>query len=97
MAATGRSAGATGPCGPDRGAARAVVDRRPIQIQVHRATEDMVEQHRILNRAASLIDAGELRTTHTETLSPINAQQLREAHRRLESGSTIGKLVLAGW
>ncbi|CCF69773.1 Zinc-type alcohol dehydrogenase-like protein [Xanthomonas citri pv. punicae] len=61
------------------------------------ATEDMVEQHRILNRAASLIDAGELRTTHTETLSPINAQQLREAHRRLESGSTIGKLVLAGW
>ncbi|AOD13761.1 zinc-binding alcohol dehydrogenase family protein [Xanthomonas fragariae] len=61
------------------------------------ATDDMVEQHRILNRAASLIDAGELRTTHTETLSPINAQQLREAHRRLESGSTIGKLVLAGW
>ncbi|MGQ9447438.1 alcohol dehydrogenase catalytic domain-containing protein [Xanthomonas citri] len=61
------------------------------------ATEDMVEQHRILNRAASLIDAGELRTTHTETLSPINAQQLREAHRRLESSSTIGKLVLAGW
>ncbi|MBB4130279.1 MULTISPECIES: zinc-binding alcohol dehydrogenase family protein [unclassified Xanthomonas] len=61
------------------------------------ATDDMIEQHRILNRAASLIDAGELRTTHTETLSPINAQQLREAHRRLESGGTIGKLVLAGW
>ncbi len=61
------------------------------------ATEDMVEQHRILNRAASLIDAGELRTTHTQTLSPINAQHLREAHRRLESGNTIGKLVLAGW
>lgn len=61
------------------------------------ATDDMVEQHRILNRAASLIDAGELRTTHTATLSPINAQHLREAHRRLESGSTIGKLVLAGW
>ncbi len=61
------------------------------------ATDDMVEQHRILNRAASLIDAGELRTTHTETLSPINADNLREAHRRLESGSTIGKLVLAGW
>ncbi|MGV7196128.1 zinc-binding alcohol dehydrogenase family protein [Xanthomonas axonopodis] len=61
------------------------------------ATDDMVEQHRILNRAASLIDAGELRTTHTETLSPINAENLRQAHRRLESGSTIGKLVLAGW
>jgi NADPH2:quinone reductase len=60
-------------------------------------TPDMVEQHRLLNRTASLIDAGELRTTHTETLGPINAANLREAHRRLESGTTIGKLVLAGW
>ena len=46
---------------------------------------------------AALIDAGELRGTQTETLSPINAVNLREAHRRLESGTTIGKLVLAGW
>lgn len=60
-------------------------------------TPDMIEQHRLLNRAASLIDAGELRTTHSETLGPINAANLREAHRRLESGTTIGKLVLAGW
>lgn len=60
-------------------------------------TPDMIEQHRILNRVSSLVDAGELRTTHSETLGPINAANLREAHRRLESGSTIGKLVLAGW
>ena len=60
-------------------------------------TPDMIEQHRILNRVSSLIDAGELRTTHSETLGAINAASLREAHRRLESGSTIGKLVLAGW
>lgn len=60
-------------------------------------TPDMIEQHRLLNRAADLIDAGELRSTHTETLGPINAANLREAHRRLESGTTIGKLVLAGW
>lgn len=60
-------------------------------------TPDMIEQHRLLNRAASLIDAGELRTTHSETLGPINAANLREAHRRLESASTLGKLVLAGW
>lgn len=60
-------------------------------------TPDMIEQHRILNRASSLVDAGELRTTHSETLGAINAANLREAHRRLESGSTIGKLVLAGW
>ena len=60
-------------------------------------TPDMIEQHRLLNRAASLMDAGELRTTHTETLGVINAANLREAHRRLESGTTIGKVVLAGW
>ena len=60
-------------------------------------TSDMIEQHRLLNRVASLIDAGELRSTHTETLGVINAANLREVHRRLESGSTLGKLVLAGW
>ena len=60
-------------------------------------TPDMAEQGRILERVASLIDAGELRGTRTETLVPINAANLREAHRRLESGSTIGKLALAGW
>lgn len=60
-------------------------------------TADMIEQHRILARTASLVDAGELRTTLTETLKPINATNLREAHRRLESGRTVGKLALAGW
>ena len=60
-------------------------------------TPDMIEQHRLLNRVSSLVDAGELRTTHGETLGPINAANLREAYRRLESGSSIGKLVLAGW
>jgi NADPH2:quinone reductase len=60
-------------------------------------THDMIEQHRILSRVASLVDAGELRTTLTEVLGPINAANLREAHRRLESGRTIGKLALSGW
>ena len=60
-------------------------------------TADQAEQGRILERVAGLIDAGELRSTRTETLAPINAANLREAHRRLESGSTIGKLALAGW
>jgi len=60
-------------------------------------TPDQAEQGRILERVATLIDAGQLRSTQTEALSPINAANLREAHRRLESGTTIGKLVLAGW
>jgi len=60
-------------------------------------TADQTEQSRILDRVAALIDAGELRSTRTETLAPITAANLREAHRRLESGTGIGKLVLAGW
>ena len=60
-------------------------------------TEDMVEQHRILTRAASLTDAGELRSPLTRRLGPINAANLREAHRLLESGRSIGKLALEGW
>lgn len=60
-------------------------------------TADMAEQGRILARVAELVDAGTLRGTQRETLSPINAENLREAHRRLESGATIGKLTLSGW
>jgi NADPH2:quinone reductase len=60
-------------------------------------TADQAEQGRILDRVAALIDAGELRGTRTETLAPISAANLREAHRRLESGRSIGKLVVAGW
>lgn len=60
-------------------------------------TADMGEQGRILAGVAELVDAGTLRGTQRETLSPINAENLREAHRRLESGATIGKLTLSGW
>jgi NADPH2:quinone reductase len=38
-----------------------------------------------------------LRSTLRETLSPINAANLRKAHEKLESGRMIGKLVLHGW
>ncbi|HEX7731831.1 MAG TPA: zinc-binding alcohol dehydrogenase family protein [Rhodanobacter sp.] len=60
-------------------------------------TADMAEQGRILARVAQLIDAGELKNIRRDTLAPINAANLREAHRRLESGASIGKLALAGW
>lgn len=60
-------------------------------------TRDIARQHDILDRVAALVDAGKLQTTWTRTLGPINAANLREAHRQLESGSTIGKVVLAGW
>lgn len=57
-------------------------------------TPDMIEQHRLLNQVAERIDAGRLRTTIAAKLSPINAANLREAHRLVESGSMIGKIVV---
>lgn len=60
-------------------------------------TADMIEQHRLLNQVADWLEAGKLRGTLRETLSPINAANLRAAHAKLESGTMIGKLVLKGW
>ena len=60
-------------------------------------TPDMMEQHRLLNEVAARLDAGKLRGTLRETLSPISGANLRAAHARLESGTMIGKLVLKGW
>jgi NADPH:quinone reductase-like Zn-dependent oxidoreductase len=58
---------------------------------------DMAEQGRILNEASALVDAGRLRTTLTERLSPINAANLRRVHALLESGNARGKIVLEGF
>ncbi len=60
-------------------------------------TPDMAEQGRLLNQVAALIDEGLLKTTYTRTLGRIDAATLREAHATIESGHTIGKIVLAGF
>ena len=60
-------------------------------------TPDMAEQGRILNEVSRLADAGEIRSTLTRRLGPINAANLKQAHALLESGTTIGKLVLEGF
>lgn len=58
-------------------------------------TDDMIEQHHILNRVADLLDEGVLQTTLTQTLHGLTADSLKEAHTQLESGTTIGKLVIS--
>jgi zinc-binding alcohol dehydrogenase family protein len=60
-------------------------------------TNDMIEQHRLLQEVAHLVDENVLRTTRTQTLRPINAANLKEAHRLAESGRAIGKTVLEGF
>lgn len=57
-------------------------------------TDDMQEQHRILNEVARLLDEGTLRSTLNKTLKGFSAQNLREAHRLLETNQTIGKVVV---
>jgi zinc-binding alcohol dehydrogenase family protein len=60
-------------------------------------TADMLEQHKLLNRVAELIDAGTLKTTVGEHFGTINAANLRRAHALLESGKAKGKIVLEGF
>jgi len=60
-------------------------------------TADMNEQGKLLNEVARLIDAGKIKTTVTEVMSPINAVNLKAAHGVLESGKAKGKIVLEGW
>ncbi|SNY25342.1 zinc-binding dehydrogenase [Paractinoplanes atraurantiacus] len=52
-------------------------------------------QHHILREIAALIDKGVLHTTLTTRLDGLDAANLREAHRLVESGTTVGKVVVA--
>jgi NADPH2:quinone reductase len=57
-------------------------------------TEDMDQQHLLLNELAKLIDGGLVISTMTERLEPIHAANLRFAHAKIEQGHMIGKLVI---
>jgi zinc-binding alcohol dehydrogenase family protein len=61
------------------------------------STRDQIRQHELLNRVASLIDSGVLRTTLNETFGTINAANLRRAHELLETNRARGKIVLEGF
>ncbi|MEB3330972.1 MAG: zinc-binding alcohol dehydrogenase family protein [Synechococcaceae cyanobacterium] len=61
------------------------------------ATADMAVQGRIVERLAQLRADGDLGSTIGSRLGPISATNLARAHRQLEDGHTIGKLVLEGW
>lgn len=60
-------------------------------------TPDQIKQHDILTQIARLVDRSILISTATEDLGPINAANLRTAHRLLESGTAIGKTTLTGF
>ena len=58
---------------------------------------DISEQHHLLNKVSDLIDQGYIQTTVGKNLGTINATNLRAAHEELESGKSIGKIVLQGF
>ncbi len=58
---------------------------------------DMNEQSRLLNRVSDLVDQGYIQTTVGKNLGTINADNLKVAHEELESGRSIGKIVLQGF
>lgn len=60
-------------------------------------TADMIEQHRLLNRVAELVDDGTLKTSKREHFGSICAENLIRAHSQILSGRTIGKIVLTGF
>ncbi|MEZ8141080.1 NADPH:quinone reductase [Enterovibrio norvegicus FF-33] len=59
--------------------------------------KDMDKQGQLLNRVAELVDLGHIQTTAGKHLGKINAGNLRQAHEELESGRSIGKIVLEGF
>lgn len=60
-------------------------------------TNDMIEQHHLLQRVSGLVDSGVIRTTLGEHFGRIDAANLRRAHALLESGKAKGKIVLEGF
>lgn len=60
-------------------------------------TGDMEKQSELLNEVSKLVDAGKIKTTVSQVLSPINAQNLKLVHQQIESGRTKGKIVLHGF
>jgi len=59
--------------------------------------QDIQEQSKLLNSVADLVDQGYVQTTAGKNLGLINAKNLKSAHAELESGKSIGKIVLAGF
>lgn len=55
---------------------------------------NLITQHNFLNDIARMIDEKEIHATINQNYGPINAENLKKAHKQLESDTTIGKIVL---
>jgi len=55
---------------------------------------DMIAQQRLLTEAATMVDSGALRSTMTTAIDHFDAAGLRQAHRLVEAGRMVGKVVV---
>lgn len=60
-------------------------------------TPDMDAQHKLLTEVSKLVDEGAVKTTLGANYGAISAANLKRAHAALESGKSIGKIVLEGF
>ena len=60
-------------------------------------TPDMIRQHEILTSVAGEVARGAVRSTLAGHFGTLGAEPLRRAHSQVESGTTIGKIVLRGY
>ena len=60
-------------------------------------TTDIEQQSQLLHQVAELVDNHKIKTTLSQTLGKINAQNLKLAHELIESGRAKGKIVLEGF
>ncbi|PTT13716.1 zinc-binding alcohol dehydrogenase family protein [Flavobacterium sp. HMWF030] len=57
-------------------------------------TDDMIEQHHILNKLSGLLENGTIQSTLKTTLNGLTVENFKKAHQLLESGTTIGKIAI---
>lgn len=60
-------------------------------------TDDLSQQGDILNKVSALLDQKSIKTTLGQNLGKINAENITQAHALIESGKSIGKIVLEGF
>ena len=57
-------------------------------------TDDMIQQHHILNKLSELLDNKTIISTLNKTFTGLTASNFMQAHELLESGKTIGKIAI---
>ncbi|EMJ87134.1 zinc-binding dehydrogenase domain protein [Leptospira meyeri serovar Semaranga str. Veldrot Semarang 173] len=59
-------------------------------------TEDRIKQKQLLEEIGELVDMGKITPTNKLDLGEMTVESLNKAHELLQTGKTIGKIVLGG-